>query len=45
MTLHKNPALFSELITLSADILGMGELHIEKYHNNQCNCAEFINKL
>jgi hypothetical protein len=30
MTLHENPALFSELITLSADKLGMREIYIEK---------------
>lgn len=30
MTLHENPALFSELITLSADMLGMREIYIEK---------------
>jgi predicted nucleotidyltransferase component of viral defense system len=30
MTLHKNPALFTELITLCADMLGMREIYIEK---------------
>ncbi|MFZ3052466.1 MAG: nucleotidyl transferase AbiEii/AbiGii toxin family protein [Sulfuricurvum sp.] len=30
MTLHENPELFSELITLSADMLGMREIYIEK---------------
>jgi predicted nucleotidyltransferase component of viral defense system len=30
MTLHKNPVLFSELITLSADMLGVREIYIEK---------------
>lgn len=30
MTLHENPELFSELITLSADMFGMREIYIEK---------------
>ena len=30
MTLHENPELFSELITLSSDMLGMREIYIEK---------------